>query len=138
MSNPQIVWVSPTLLIALQAQAIAVTGGTSGLRDRRLLESALDRGRNLLAYSDTPSSIFQLASACAYGIARNHPFVDGNKRAAVVLIRAFLHLNGWHFSPDQAEGVVMIEGLAAGTVDEGALCEWIGRSARRRTSTEAA
>lgn len=131
-SPNQIDWVAPALALALQDMAVNLTGGSSGLRDRGLLESGLGRARNLLAYSEEQPPIFELAAACAYGVARNHPFVDGNKRAAVALIRAFLYMNGWHFSPDQTEGVQMIEGLAAGRVDEARLSEWIERSAKPR------
>jgi len=112
----------------LHAEALRLFGGLAGVRDVGLLQSALARPQHLHAYGASPDA-FALAAAYGLGIARNHPFVDGNKRTALLAIRAFLFLNGYRFVPDQVETVTVMEGLAAGDVDEAALAEWIGSSA---------
>ena len=98
-------------------------GGPAGLRDAGLLGSALGRPQNKRSYGET--ELAKLAAAYAFGIARNHPFVDGNKRAALLWIVVFLGLNGLNFVADNAEAVVMIQGLAAGEIDEDGLGRWI-------------
>ncbi len=113
--------------------AVAKFGGSPGLRDEGLLESALDRPRNLFAYGDAPS-VFELAAAYCSGIVKNHPFIDGNKRAGDLAIRAFLRLNGYIYEPEEAEEVVMIVALAAGDIDEAALAVWIGENAAPRNA----
>ena len=97
---------------------------TSGLRDAGLLQSALDRPRNLYAYSDDPS-LFEMAAAYCAGILRNHPFIDGNKRSALLAARAFLFLNGYLLEASEADEVVTIVGAAAGEIDEASLAAWI-------------
>ena len=115
-------------MLGLHAVAVAEFGGSPGLRDEGLLESALDRPRNLLAYGDAPS-VFELAAAYCSGIVKNHPFIDGNKRAGDLAIRAFLRLNGYLYEPEEAEEVVMIVALAAGDIDEDSLAVWIAENA---------
>ncbi len=116
------------MVLGLHAVAVAKFGGSPGLRDEGLLESALDRPRNLFAYGDDPS-VFDLAAAYCAGIVKNHPFVDGNKRAGDIAIRAFLRINGYLYEPEEAEEVVMIVALAAGDIDEDALAVWIAENA---------
>lgn len=121
MTEP--VWLSVELVIAIHEEQLAEFGGPPGLRDRGMLESALGRPLNKWAYGET--DLAALAAAYAYGIARNHPFVDGNKRASLLAIVTFLGLNGIDFLADQAEAVVMIQSLAAGEIDESGLTRWI-------------
>ena len=125
MNEPK--WLRKDMVLALHAISVAEFGGSAGIRDDGLLESALDRPKNLFAYGDNPS-IFELAAAYCVGIVKNHPFLDGNKRAGVLTIRAFLRLNGHLFEPSEAEEVVMIMALAAGKADEEALAGWISEN----------
>lgn len=117
-------WLSESLVRALHAESLDRFGGPSGMRDRGLLESALGRARNRHAYGDDPS-MHELAAAYCCGIVRNHPFVDGNKRAGLLAARAFLFQNGYRFVPDEAETVEVIEGVADGEVSEAELTAWI-------------
>ena len=122
MPDPR--WVSFEALTALHDLSIEVHGGAAGIRDVGLLESALERPKTLFAYGQA-SSIPELAAAYCFAIARNHPFLDGNKRASVIAAAVFLDINGFAFNPKEAEIVHMIMGLAAGEVDEAALARWI-------------
>ena len=121
-------WVSLAMVRAAHTESIAQFGGTAELRDLGLLESALDRPRNLFAYSDSPS-VPELAAAYCSGIIRNHPFVDGNKRAGILAAVMFRDLNGLDFAPDEAEAYTIIMALAAGEIDENALAVWIAENA---------
>nr|WP_286198662.1 type II toxin-antitoxin system death-on-curing family toxin [Mesorhizobium sp. BR1-1-16] len=98
-------------------------GGPAGLRDLGLLESALDRARNKWTYGETDLAV--LAAAYAYGLARNHPFIDGNKRAAFVALVLFLRMNDVRFAPSPPEATLAILGLAAGEISEENLARWI-------------
>jgi death-on-curing protein len=117
------VWLFPELVIAFHDEQLREFGGPPGLRDPGMLESALGRPQNKWSYGET--DLAALAAAYAFGIARNHPFVDGNKRAALLSIVTFLGLNGIEFVADNAEAVVIIQGLAAGEIDEAGLSRWI-------------
>jgi death-on-curing protein len=121
MNEP--VWLTLELVQAIHESQLRKFGGPPGVRDIGALESALGRARNRWAYEngDLPT----LAAAYGFGIARNHPFVDGNKRAALLSIVTFLGLNGIDFVADEAEAVVIIRDLAAGEVDEAGLARWI-------------
>ena len=121
MSEP--VWLSVELVIAFHDEQLRDHGGLEGLRDPAMLESALGRARNKSAYGETDLAV--LAAAYAYGIARNHPFLDGNKRAALLAVYTFLGLNGIDFRADVAEAAVIFRDLAAGEVDEDGLSRWI-------------
>jgi death-on-curing protein len=101
---------------------LAEHGGGEGVRDVRLLESAIARPRNLAAYGEADAAA--LAAAYAFGIARNHPFVDGNKRTAAVVSETFLALNGYRLTATDAELVVAFLALAAGEFREAALADW--------------
>jgi death-on-curing protein len=116
-------WLTADLVIAFHDEQLREFGGPPGIRDEGALESALGRARNRWAYEggDLP----RLAAAYAFGLARNHPFVDGNKRAALLAIITFLGLNDIEFTASEAEAVVMIRDLAAGTLDEDVLSRWI-------------
>lgn len=118
-------WLSQRALVLLHDESLAQHGGSSGLRDEGLLESALSRARNIAAYG-TPD-VAELAAAYAYGIAKNHPFVDGNKRAAFLAAGVFLRLNGMRLVASQAEATVAMFTLAAGELDEAGFAEWLRR-----------
>jgi death on curing protein len=115
----------------LHAESLRLFGGSTGLRDEGLLESAAARAKNLLSFGDNPD-IFDLAAEYGYGPARNHAFVDGNKRVAVLAMRTFLFMNGFRFNPEQATMVKGIEALAAGELDRNELADWLRRNSALR------
>jgi death-on-curing protein len=117
------VWLTVELVLAIHDRQLRRFGGPSGVRDQGSLESALGRARNRYEYES--ADLAMLAAAYAFGIARNHPFVDGNKRAALLSLVTFLGLNGLEFRADEAEAAVIIRDLAAGLVDETGLARWI-------------
>jgi death-on-curing protein len=117
------IWLSLELLLDVQAEQLALFGGLDGIRDRGLLESALMRPLNKFGYGET--DLAALAAAYAYGLSRNHPFLDGNKRAAFASIIVFLGLNGIDFLVEEAQATVMMLALAAGEVSEESLARWI-------------
>ncbi|KAB2873584.1 MAG: type II toxin-antitoxin system death-on-curing family toxin [Alphaproteobacteria bacterium] len=121
MSEP--VWLPVELALAIHERQLKRFGGPPGVRDLGALESALGRARNRWAYED--GDLASLAAAYAFDVARNHPFVDGNKRAALLAAVTSLGLNGIAFVADEAEAVVIIRDLAAGLVDEAGLARWI-------------
>jgi death on curing protein len=116
-------WLDAAIVLDVHAEQLALFGGADGVRDFGLLESALGRPANKFAYGET--SLAVLAAAYALGIARNHPFVDGNKRAAFASIVVFLGLNGVEFAPSPGSATAMIMGLAAGEISEDGLAHWI-------------
>lgn len=117
------IWVEAAVIVAVHDMQIAEHGGGQGLRDAGLLESALARPLHLAAYG-TPDAA-QLAAAYGYGIARNHPFVDGNKRMAFIATKLFLRMNGWDFAAEGVEHVSVMLRLADGSLNEDALAAWI-------------
>ena len=125
------VWLTIEIVRAIHAESVAEFGGDAELRDPGLLESALDRPRNLLAYGDDPS-IYELAAAYCAGIVRNHPFIDGNKRAGVLAAAVFLDLNGVEFRPAEAEVVTVIMALAAGEIDDAVVARWLADNSQPR------
>ncbi|MDR3373671.1 MAG: type II toxin-antitoxin system death-on-curing family toxin [Ancalomicrobiaceae bacterium] len=116
-------WLTLAEVLALHEKQLARFGGPSGVRDHGMLESALGRPRNKWDYER--AELPTLAAAYAYGIARNHPFVDGNKRAAFVAMMLLLRLNGARFAPSQAEATQIMLGLAASDVSEESFARWI-------------
>jgi len=116
-------WVTLPIVLAIHDEQLAIHGGSAGLRDGSLLESALDRPRNKWTYEK--AKLPELAAAYGYGIARNHPFVDGNKRTALLVIYTFLGLNGIDFIVPEADAAAMILALAGGEVSEESLARWI-------------
>lgn len=120
--SPDWVWVLPQVAEAAHAEQLAEHGGGEGIRDAGLLASALARPQNLAAYGEPDAAA--LAAAYAFGIARNHPFVDGNKRTAAVVSETFLALNGYALSASDAELVVAFVALAAGDLTEDELADW--------------
>ncbi len=123
-------WLTVDMVLALHAEQLALYGGGEGIRDPGLLESGLARSPNRYHYDPT-STVFELAAAYGFGIVKNHPFIDGNKRAGLLSMYAFLFLNGWDFDPDQAEEVQMILGLAAGDIEEDELARWVEENSRK-------
>lgn len=117
------VWLSVELVTAINEEQLRAYVGPAGIRDSGMLESALARAPNKWAYGERDMAA--LAAAYAYGIAKNHPFVDGNKRAALLSLVTFLGLNDIDFVASEAEAVVMILGLAAGDIVEEGLTRWI-------------
>ena len=115
-------WIGAELVYALHDRLIAEHGGPDGLRDRNALESALARPQNLASYENPDAA--SLAAAYAFGVARNHGFLDGNKRTAWVLARLFLADNGFVLSFDAIDAVRTVEALAAGSLDEVQLAAW--------------
>jgi death-on-curing protein len=123
MSEP--VWVREDIARAVHRRQIAEHGGVDGVRDPGLLASALERPKSLLAYGDPAPDLAALAAAYAWGVARNHPFADGNKRTALVLLRLFLRLNGTDLAASGADKYDTMVRLAAGGMSEEALAGWI-------------
>lgn len=115
-------WIGEPLVRALHSEQLAAHGGGAAVRDAGLLDSALQRPRNLAAYGEPDAAA--LAASLAYGIARNHPFVDGNKRTAFVAGAVFLELNGFRVTMSEADVVITILALAAGEMAEDALADW--------------
>ena len=123
-------WIDKRLLLLLHDESLAEHGGLAGMRDEGLLDSALARPRNLLAHADPDFAA--LAAAYCFGLARNHPFVDGNKRVAFLSIGLFLAINGLRLVATQADATLTMLAVAAGEVDEAALGDWIRRNSRPR------
>ena len=121
MSEPE--WLTVEVIVAIHDEQLAIHGGLAGTRDAAMLESALDRPRNKWAYES--AELPELAAAYGYGIAKNHPFVDGNKRTSLLAIYTFLGINGVDFIVAEADAAAMIFALAAGEVSEEGLARWI-------------
>jgi death on curing protein len=116
-------WLTVEEVVALHERQLRRFGGPSGIRDPGALESAIGRPRNKWEYEG--AEMAELAAAYAYGLARNHPFVDGNKRAAFIAMVLFLRKNRIPFAPPPAEATAIILALAAGEVSEASLTRWI-------------
>jgi len=119
---PDWTWITAAAAMAIHAEQLAEHGGAEGVRDAGLLDSAMARPQNVAAYGEPDAAA--LAAAYAYGIARNHPFVDGNKRTAAVVSETFLMLNGQALTATDAELVVAFLALAAGELSEEQLADW--------------
>lgn len=128
-------WLLVNVILAVQETTIAEHGGAAGLRDRGLLDSTLARPRNLLAYSDEVSE-FDLAACYAYGLARNHCFVDGNKRIALAAALTFLELHGWRLEASREDRIRAFLRLAAGEISEAELSQWLRANSREAPSDE--
>ncbi|MFC1610663.1 type II toxin-antitoxin system death-on-curing family toxin [Myxococcota bacterium] len=124
-------WLLNEAVLAIHKMLIAEHGGTAEVRDRGLLESALARPKNLHGYENPKPSLARLAASYAFGIAKNHPFVDGNKRVALTASAVFLEINGRTLTASEAEAVVMVEGLAAGSISEEELAAWFEENTER-------
>jgi len=124
-------WISKRALLVLHEESIAEFGGARGLRDEGLLESALARPRNTHAYN-TAATLAELAASYGYGVAKNHAFVDGNKRAAFLCIGLFLAINGYRLTAPQVDAIETMLSVAAGTMTEEALGLWIAQNSKER------
>jgi death-on-curing protein len=123
MSQDSWIWLDAQVLLAVHEEQLAEHGGASGMRDAGLFESALARARHLAA--NGTADVAGLAAAYGFGLARNHPFADGNKRTAFVAVELFLILNGHELAADDGDCVLTMLALAAGELDEQAFADWI-------------
>jgi death-on-curing protein len=121
MTEP--LWISKRAVLALHNEQLAEHGGATGIRDESLLDSALAKPQNVFAYANNPS-LFRLAASYAFGIARNHPFIDGNKRTALVVSLAFAERNGWTIESSREDLYFTFLHLADGTLTEDELAAW--------------
>ncbi len=124
MSDP--VWIETADALAIHGELLQRFGGAAGVRDEKLLESALDRPKNLHAYSKP--SLFEMAAAYATGIIKNLPFLDGNKRTGFVTAALFLESNGLHFQASEEQTVERTLALAAGAIKEADYAAWLEQS----------
>ena len=120
-------WITKSALMLLHGESLATHGGGEGLRDEGLLDSALARPLNLVAYAelDTPPDVAALAASYTVGLAKNHPFVDGNKRAAFLATGLFLYLNGYRLEATQADATITMLAVATGDISEDAIADWL-------------
>jgi len=126
MSEPK--WILDDVVVAIHRRQLAEHGGGDGIRDQGLLASALEKPKNLYQYSEPKPDLAAMAASYAYGLCKNHPFVDGNKRTAFVICHMFLKLNGKAISAPQAEKYQIFMDLAAGDMSEEALTNWISNN----------
>ena len=135
MNEP--VWLTFEIIEAIHNRQLSEHGGLSGIRDRSMLESALERARHKYAYRELDTDLATLAAAYAFGLARNHPFLDGNKRTAAVACELFLELNSHYLLASDAELYPLFLTLAAGELDEQALTDWLREHSRPQGVSEA-
>lgn len=121
-------WITVDDVLFIHRELIVSFGGSDGVRDLGLLESALHRARDQYSYGS--KDLGDLAATYAHSLAKNHPFVDGNKRVSFVVARVFLGINGVRFDPPEAETVVMVEGLAAGRVSQADFASWVRKHSK--------
>jgi death-on-curing protein len=126
MDDP--IWIGTALTLAIHSRQLAEHGGADGVRDAGLLESALGRARHLFAYADPSPTIPQLAASYAFGIAKNHAFIDGNKRTAYVVCRTFLILNGFDMIAGREDRYDRFLAMAAGELSEESFAEWLSEN----------
>jgi death-on-curing protein len=122
------VWVLREVVHALHERLLSEFGGAAGVRDDGMLESALSRPANQFSYG--PPSMPELAAAYAFGLVRNHPFVDGNKRIGFATAVLFLELNGYRFAASEIDATVQTLGLAAHDLDEGHYAAWLASNSK--------
>ncbi len=127
----EIIWINQLMVITIHDDQIAAHGGSYGILNEALIESALARPQNLYAYHQ--ADLFHLAAAYGYGLAKNHRFVDGNKRTAFLVMFVFLKVNGWHLSTPEPAVVIMMQNLVAGVCSEAELVEWLQANCDRIT-----
>jgi len=123
MKEPK--WLTKRMVLAIHDEAVEMFGGTAGIRDDGLLASALSQPQNRHAY-EAEATLFDLAASLCHGICKNHPFLDGNKRTALLSARAFLFLNGLAFEPTEVDEVENMVAVAAGELNEAGLAHWFG------------
>lgn len=120
-----VVWIERALALAIHERQLAEHGGSGGVRDEGLLESAIARAQQLHAYGNPPPDLADLAAALAFGLARNHPFIDGNKRTAAVACETFIVLNGGSLQADDLALYPMYIALAEGALPEAEFAAWL-------------
>ena len=120
-----VIWIDRMLALAIHDRQLSEHGGSAGMRDEALLESALARPQQMFAYGDPPPDLAALAASLAFGLARNLPFVDGNKRTAHVCYRVFLALNDAEFVTTSEEKYVQMLSLAEGALSEAEFADWL-------------
>ena len=127
-------WISKQALVLLHGESLATHGGREGMRDEGLLESALMRPQNIVAYADAdnPPDAAALAASYGVGLAKNNPFVDGNKRAAFLAVGLFLYLNGLRLQATQTDATLTMFAVAAGDITEEAFAAWLREHAVAR------
>jgi death-on-curing protein len=123
------VWVLREVVLMLHDQSLSQFGGSEGIRDEGLLDSALGKPQNLLAYGEP--TVFDLAASYAFGLVKNHPFIDGNKRTGFVTAVLFLELNGHKFHATEVEAALRTLALAAGEITEAAFAAWLKANSKR-------
>lgn len=123
-------WPTQDVLIAIHEAQLAEHGGGAGVRDHGLLESAIAKPENMAGYGEP--EVAELAGAYAWGVSRNHPFIDGNKRTGFVALELFLSLNGWELDATDEDCVITMLAVAAGDLTQDELTTWIRERARRR------
>ncbi len=127
MKRPK--WLTSAMVRALHNETLAMFGGLSGIHDAGLLETALAKPHQLMAYGKKVS-LFDLAGSYCFGIVRRHPFLDGNKRTGLLCARAFLFLNGYELEPEEADEVDTIMKLAESSLTEKALSQWLEKNCK--------
>ena len=125
MTDPLIIWIEKPLAVAIHERQLAEHGGVTGVRDEKLLESALARPQQLFAHGDPPPDIADLAASLACGVARNHPFVDGNKRTALTCLEYFLYLNGFRLDASPAQRETYTLKVASAHPDLTDVAHWV-------------
>lgn len=128
-----IIWISKALALAIHDRQLAEHGGSNGVRDEGMLDSALARPPQLHAYGDPPPDLADLAASLAFGLARNPPFVDGNKRTAHVCYRTFIVLNGGELAASDEDKYIAMLGLADGSLGETEFAAWLRPHTRSRS-----
>ncbi len=123
-------WIQRDVVIAIHEMQLAEHGGLEGVRDPGLLDSAMGRPQHLAAYTEPDAAA--LAAAYGWGISRNHPFIDGNKRTGFVAVELFLALNGYELTADDAQCVITMLGVAAGELTEEAFAAWLRQHCSKR------
>ncbi len=122
-ANDGWVWIELSVILAVHEEQLAEHGGAGGIRDAGLLDSALAKPCNLASYGNPDAA--DLAAAYGLGLAKNHPFIDGNKRTAFVALELFLALNGWELTADDAGCVLTMLAMASGELNEAGLAAWV-------------
>ena len=123
------VWVLREVVFLAHEQSLARFGGSSGLRDEGLLDSALGKPLNLFAYGRP--TIFDLAASYAFGLVKNHPFLDGNKRAGFIVALTFLQINGWHLQASEVDATIRTLALAADEMTKAAYADWLKANSKK-------
>jgi death-on-curing protein len=128
VKEPQ--WIQRDSVLALHDRLLAEFGGASGIRNENILESALKRPLNRFSYENP--TIFELAASYTFGLVRNHPFTDGNKRIEFTTAVLFLELNGYHFVASEADATIQTLALAAGDLDEKQYAAWLRQNSKKQ------